>query len=130
MLGSLSILCCRLFRGNENVRDAKSENWTEERKIEQFGSRELKLEERRFDEGDATKMADVKVNVYTPTGDAVGYFLNPVIKAYPEGDYEVTGEFFDSDGSRVDKLNFNPQALPYSADMSAVQGLAHSKLEN
>lgn len=75
-------------------------------------------------------MSDVKVNVYTPVGAHIGYFLNPDIQAFPEGDYELSGEFFDADGQRIQKLDFNPQALPYVADISAVKGMAHTKLEN
>ena len=46
-------------------------------------------------------MADVKVNVYTPAGRHVGYFLNPAIKSFPDGDYELNGEFYDVEGSKV-----------------------------
>jgi len=38
-------------------------------------------------------MSDVKVNVYTSAGAHVGYFLNPHVQAFPEGDYELSGEF-------------------------------------
>ncbi|MDZ4832977.1 MAG: hypothetical protein SGJ27_04175 [Candidatus Melainabacteria bacterium] len=75
-------------------------------------------------------MSDVKVNVYTPTGSVVGYFLNPSVQAFPEGDYEVSGEFFDADGERIQKLDFNPQAFPYTADLSDHPGAAHRKIEN
>lgn len=75
-------------------------------------------------------MSDVKVNVYTSVGAHVGYFLNPHVQAFPEGDYELSGEFFDENGDRIQKLDFNPQALPYVADLSAVNGLAHTKIEN
>jgi hypothetical protein len=74
-------------------------------------------------------MADVKVNVYTPAGRHVGYFLNPAIKSFPEGDYELNGEFYDVEGSKVLKLEFNPQTLPYSCDVSALSA-AHKKLQS
>jgi hypothetical protein len=45
-------------------------------------------------------MADVKVNVYTPAGKNVGYFINPEVKAYPAGDYEITGDFFEPTGEK------------------------------
>ncbi len=73
-------------------------------------------------------MADIKVNIYSPSGKRVGYFLNPTIQAFPEGDYEISGDFFDERGVAVTKLEFNPQALPYSADLSEVPGAAHEKL--
>lgn len=75
-------------------------------------------------------MSDTKVNVYTPDGRHVGFFLNPKIQVFPEGDYELSGFFFDSDGEKLDKLDFNPQALPYTADISQVQGMPHSQLQN
>lgn len=73
---------------------------------------------------------DVKVNVYLPNGNNVGYFLNPTVQAFPEGDYELSGEFYDSDGERIARLDFNPQALPYTADLSQVAGLPHARIEN
>lgn len=76
------------------------------------------------------QMSDVKVNVFTPTGKLVGYFVNPNVQSFPEGDYELSGVFFDVDGERIPKLDFNPQAFPYSADVSEVKGLTHAKLEN
>ena len=78
----------------------------------------------------ANGMSDVKVNVYTVVGTHVGYFLNPVVQTFPEGDYELSGHFYDTDGEPVPKLDFNPQSLPYVADLSALSGLAHSKIEN
>jgi hypothetical protein len=75
-----------------------------------------------------TKMSEVKVNIYTPAGKHVGFFVNPKVKHYPEGDYDLKGEFFDSDGSRVMKLDFNPQALPYTADLSEVENIPDKKI--
>ncbi|MBU6451425.1 MAG: hypothetical protein KGS72_06585 [Cyanobacteria bacterium REEB67] len=72
-------------------------------------------------------MADVKINVFTPAGKHVGYFLNPAIKSFPEGDYEVQGAFYDVDGDKVVKLEFNPQVLPYSCDISSLSA-AHKQL--
>ncbi len=73
-------------------------------------------------------MSEAKVNIYTPAGKHVGYFLNPTVKTYAEGDYELKGEFFDSEGLRVTKLDFNPQALPYNADLSQLENLPDQKI--
>jgi hypothetical protein len=74
-------------------------------------------------------MAEVKINVYTPAGRHVGYFLNPAVKSYPEGDYELDGAFYDAEGNKVVKLEFNPQVLPYSCDIGPLsQG--HKKLHS
>ena len=73
-------------------------------------------------------MSDVKVNIYTSGGDHVGYFLNPTVQAFPEGDYELRGQFFDSNGDRIFKLELNPEILPYTADLREVSESAHDKL--
>lgn len=73
-------------------------------------------------------MSEVKVNIYTPAGKHVGFFVNPIIKEFQEGDYELKGEFFDSEGLRVTKLDFNPQALPYTADLSQVENASDRKI--
>lgn len=75
-------------------------------------------------------MSDVKVNIYTQAGVHVGYFVNPKVQAFPEGDYELSGEFFDALGERIARLDMNPQAIPYTADISTVSGLAHKSLGN
>lgn len=75
-------------------------------------------------------MSDVKVKVYTPGGQYVGYFLNPSIEQFPEGEYEVSGKFFDDAGVAIIKLDFNPQSVPYAADMSELSGVPHKRLTN
>ncbi|MBZ0189135.1 MAG: hypothetical protein K8F91_23020 [Candidatus Obscuribacterales bacterium] len=65
-------------------------------------------------------MSETRVNIYTPTGAHVGYFLNPVVKQFPEGEYELKGEFFDSQNQRVVKLDVNPEVLPYVADLKEI----------
>ncbi|MBS2004245.1 MAG: hypothetical protein JST44_22250 [Cyanobacteria bacterium SZAS LIN-5] len=73
-------------------------------------------------------MADVKVNIYTPSAQHVGYFLNPEIESFPDGDYEISGRFYDDLGEAVGKMEFNPEVLPYVADLSDVKDVAHKKL--
>jgi hypothetical protein len=63
-------------------------------------------------------MADVKVNIYTPAGRHVGYFVNPAVKSHPDGDYELSGEFYDASGEKPVRIDFNPQAMPYTADLA------------
>jgi len=75
-------------------------------------------------------MSNVKVNVYTPAGLYIGYFLNPKVQSYPDADYEISGQFYDDQGKLISKMEFNPQVLPYVADVSEVAGLAHRKLAN
>jgi len=75
-------------------------------------------------------MSDVKVKVYTPGGQYVGYFLNPSINQFPEAEYEISGRFFEDTGVAIGKLDFNPQSVPYMADLSEVVGCAHGRLVN
>jgi hypothetical protein len=63
-------------------------------------------------------MTEKKVNIYTPAGNHVGYFVNPQVECLGENDFEIKGEFFDNQGVRVLKLDFNPESLPYSADLA------------
>lgn len=70
-------------------------------------------------------MADVKVNIYTPAGKPVGSFVNPQIKSFPDGDYEISGTFLDSSGIKPSKIEFNPEAMPYNAEL---HGTTPSKL--
>lgn len=74
-------------------------------------------------------MSDVKVNIYTQDGQHVGYFLNPKVDAFPDDDYEIIGHFFDGTGTLAGKMDFNPQVLPYIADLTDVENAAHKKLE-
>ncbi|MBS1997508.1 MAG: hypothetical protein JSS86_14405, partial [Cyanobacteria bacterium SZAS LIN-2] len=39
----------------------------------------------------------------------------------------IHGDFYDIDGERVMKLEFNPQTLPYSCDISSLTA-GHKKL--
>ncbi len=77
-------------------------------------------------------MADVKVNVYTPAGKHVGYYVNPQVKAHADGDYELSGEFFDASGEKPVRIDFNPQAMPYTADLGDLANkdskIAHRQL--
>lgn len=73
-------------------------------------------------------MADVKVKIYTPEGRYVGYFLNPTVHQYPESEYEISGTFFDENGEKTLKLDFNPETLPYFADMTEHQPSPHVRL--
>ena len=75
-------------------------------------------------------MSDAKVKIYTPAGQYVGYFLNPDIERFPEGEYEVSGMFYDDNGQVTGKLEFNPEALPYTADLADVAGVCHARLVN
>jgi len=73
-------------------------------------------------------MADVIINIYTPDGKKVGNFVNPKIEMLPTHHYFLSGKFFEADGSMADKIEFNPQVLPYIADISAISKCGHEKL--
>ena len=74
-------------------------------------------------------MSDRVIKVFTPAGKLVGQFVDPTVAMYPEGHYEICGQFVDQDGKPVTKLEFNPQVLPYTLDISPAMQCKHSKLQ-
>jgi len=73
-------------------------------------------------------MADVVVPIYTPSGTRVGTFKNPSVTMAPEHHYVLSGRFLEADGTPAERIEFNPQMLPYTADISAVSRCSHNKL--
>lgn len=73
-------------------------------------------------------MAEVKVEIRTPQGVSVGTFKNPLIEMLPEHHYFITGKFFEPDGNAAERVEFNPQVLPYVADISGISKCKHTKL--
>jgi len=73
-------------------------------------------------------MANSKVKVFKTNGEPVGYFLDPKVISYQQGEYEIRGKFFLTDDQPAKKLEFNPQALPYQADLSEVGDAQHKKI--
>jgi hypothetical protein len=69
-----------------------------------------------------------KVTVYTPGGKVVGYFQNPQVDMDPDHEYQISGEFVEEDGTRHERIEFNPQVLPYTIDISAFKKCNHSTL--
>lgn len=70
------------------------------------------------------------VKIYTPNGRYVGYFAEPEIRSYPEGGYEIQGQFYDDRGEPVGKIEYNPQALPFTAELAGIKDVKHTKLFN
>lgn len=70
------------------------------------------------------------IKVFTPGGKFVGQFVNPVVEMYPEHHYEITGEFQDEQGHVYEKVEFNPQVLPYTLDISGAKKCAHTTLQS
>ena len=75
-------------------------------------------------------MAEEKLTVYTKKGEVLGYFRQPKINQYGNDEYEVEGNFYDSEGNLVERLDFNPQALPYWAEFKDAPNLSHTRLTN
>lgn len=75
-------------------------------------------------------MNKIKVNVYSSSGALVGYFVDPQIEVFGQGEYELSGNFFDPAGQVVGKVEFNPQSIPYSADLSLIKKSEHNRLKN
>jgi hypothetical protein len=73
-------------------------------------------------------MADKSIKVYAPGGRVVGTVENVTVEMYPEHHYELRGNFVPEDGSTVDKIEFNPQVLPYTIDITGVTRCKHNVL--
>jgi hypothetical protein len=71
----------------------------------------------------------VVVKVFTPGGKFVGQFVNPSIDMYPDHYYEVSGQFVDEQGLPFRKVDFNPQVLPYTLDISTGKQCNHTTLQ-
>lgn len=63
-------------------------------------------------------MGDVKARVSTSQGQTIGYFHNPKVELLCERDFQISGDFRDEHGKRFDKIEFNPEVVPYMVDLS------------
>lgn len=75
-------------------------------------------------------MSDVKVRVSTAHGQTIGYFVNPKVTCLCEKDYEVSGTFVDEHGNAYEKVEFNPEVLPYIIDLSGLGLMSLKSLSN
>ncbi len=73
-------------------------------------------------------MPDVIVPVYTWAGIKVGYFVNPKVERFAQDHYSICGHFCQPDGSLPDRIEFNPQVLPYRVDLSGLEEFQHAEL--
>jgi hypothetical protein len=69
------------------------------------------------------------IKVFTPAGKLVGQFVNAHVDMYPDHHYEISGEFVDENGLPFKKVEFNPQVLPYTLDISSVKQCNHTTLQ-
>ena len=74
-------------------------------------------------------MSQGVVKVFTPSGKFVGQFDNPTIDMYPDHYYEVTGQFADERGQVAAQIEFNPEVLPYTLDISGFKQCNHATLQ-
>lgn len=63
-------------------------------------------------------MSDVKARVTTSSGQLIGYFVDFKVVCLCGNDYEIRGTFVDEFGRTYEKIEFNPQVLPYNVDLS------------
>lgn len=71
-----------------------------------------------------------KVNIYKKNGALLGYFREPRISQFGNDEYEVHGVFYDAEGAILEKLEFNPQSLPYWAEIKDAPDIKHINLTN
>lgn len=67
-------------------------------------------------------MSDVRAKVSTKNGQVIGYFVNPKVEHLCADDWAIKGKFVDDEGRPYEKVEFNPQAIPYIIDLSDVPG--------
>jgi hypothetical protein len=75
-------------------------------------------------------MADGRINIYKKNGTLLGYFRDPKISQFGEDEYEVHGIFCDAEGVLIEKLEFNPQSVPYWGEIKDIPGIKHLQLTN
>ena len=75
-------------------------------------------------------MSEPTIKIFSPSGQYIGYFTNPEIEFFPDCDYDFQGPFFDAAGVVVSRVEYNPEALPYTAELDGVNGVEHKRLYN
>ena len=75
-------------------------------------------------------MSEQTIKIFSPSGQYVGYFTNPTIEFFPDSDYDFQGSFYDAAGDLVSRIEYNPQALPYTAELDGVPHIKHTRLHN
>jgi hypothetical protein len=73
-------------------------------------------------------MNDSVVRVFMADGDEVGHFVNPVCERESEHHWEISGLFVAPDGQPFERVEFNPQACPYTIDLPVAAGCGHKSL--
>lgn len=75
-------------------------------------------------------MSDVKARVTTINGQFIGYFVDLKLVCLCQNDFEISGTFLNESGQPYDRIEFNPEVLPYLIDLSQVPGAPHKSLRN
>lgn len=73
-------------------------------------------------------MSEPTIKIFSPSGQYIGYFTNPVIEFFPDADYDFQGTFYDANGTAVSRVEYNPQALPYTAELDGLHDVKHKRL--
>lgn len=73
-------------------------------------------------------MPEQKIEVFTPKGIKIGYFTNPSLHQFAEHHYQISGQFHDPSGKLFGKVEYNPQVLPYKADISSISKCGHKQI--
>jgi hypothetical protein len=73
-------------------------------------------------------MGDVKAKVSTPLGDTIGFFVNPKVVNLASSDFEISGTFVDEEGRPFERIEFNPEIVPYTVDLSCLSFISLKSL--
>jgi hypothetical protein len=75
-------------------------------------------------------MDSQKIAIYKSNGSPLGYFCQVQVKRFGQDEYSIEGIFYAADGSIPDKMEFNPQALPYWGTVEEGLNINHKNLTN
>jgi hypothetical protein len=73
-------------------------------------------------------MSKRSIKIFSPAGQYIGHFIDPTIEFFADSDYDFQGSFYDACGDLVSRVEYNPEALPYTAELDGLQDFKHKKL--
>lgn len=73
-------------------------------------------------------MSTYKIEIYNSDGSILGHILSPELNVFSLKEYEIKGVFYDTSGNCVTKVDFNPEAIPYCANLQDLPNCPHKYL--
>jgi len=73
-------------------------------------------------------MSEPTIKIFSPSKQYIGYFVNPKVEFFPDQEYDFEGNFLDANGKPVEKLEYNPESLPYTAELDGMANIKDKHL--